>query len=223
MSKEKMYCDDSNEIQMFYKIELNVPTSDDNSSDTIIEPEDQKPYIFDLLNAFQTSFMGKSFPLMDDQIPKDVKPASHFISFDKEHGLVLCVNFFIEYDYMHSTEIIKKILYKLNEELDGQFCDGWGENSFGFTHDGKEIYAQFSTSNLCKIVMPVMGYCSQFNVKWSSIEEIEKVEWMCGMENGAFNMLHNPKRHEENLKEYTFSKRMLEKFDYIKEHLNNFF
>lgn len=223
MSKEKMYCDDSNEIQMFYKIELNVPTSDDNSSDTITEPEDQKPYIFDLLNAFQTSFMGKSFPLIDDQIPKDVKPASHFISFDKEHGLVLCVNFFVEYNYMHNTEAIKKILNELNEELENQFSDGWGENSFGFTHDGKEIYAQFSTSNLCKVVMPVMGYCSQFNVKWSSIEEIEKVEWMCGLENGAFNMLHNPKRHEENLKEYTFSKRMLEKFDYIKEHLNNFF
>ena len=218
-----MYCDDSNEIQMFYKIELNVPTSDDNSSDTITEPEDQKPYIFDLLNAFQTSFMGKSFPLMDNQIPKDVKPASHFISFDKEHGLVLCVNFFVEYNYMHNTEAIKKILNELNEELENQFSDGWGENSFGFTHDGKEIYAQFSTSNLCKIVMPVMGYCSQFNVKWSSIEEIEKVEWMCGLENGAFNMLHNPKHHEENLKEYTFSKRMLEKFDYIKEHLNNFF
>ena len=223
MSKEKMYCDDSNEIQMFYKIELNVPTSDDNSSNIITESEDQKPYIFDLLNAFQTSFMGKSFPLIDDQIPKDVKPASHFISFDKEHGLVLCVNFFVEYNYMHNTEAIKKILNELNEELENQFSDGWGENSFGFTHDGKEIYAQFSTSNLCKVVMPVMGYCSQFNVKWSSIEEIEKVEWMCGLENGAFNMLHNPKRHEENLKEYTFSKRMLEKFDYIKEHLNNFF
>lgn len=223
MSKEKMYCDDSNEIQMFYKIELNVPTSDDNSSDTITEPEDQKPYVFDLLNAFQSSFMGKSFPLIDDQIPKVVKPASHFISFDKEHGLVLCVNFFVEYNYMHSTEAIKKILNELNEELEKQFSDGWGENSFGFTHDGKDVYAQFSTSNLCKIVMPVMGYCSQFNVKWSSIEEIEKVEWMCGLENGAFNMLHRPERHEQNLKEYTFSSRMLEKFDYIKEHLKNFF
>lgn len=215
---EEMYCDDSNEVQLFYKIELRVP-----SDDAITDPEKQKPYIFDLLNTFQTSFMGKSFPLVDDQIPEDVKPASHFISFDKEHGLVLCVNFFVEYNKMHSTEAIKEILTKLDEELDGQFSDGWGENSFGFEHDGKVIYAEFSSSNLCKIVMPVMGYCSQFNVKWSSIEEIEKVEWMCGLENGAYNMLHNPKRHEENLKGYSFSKKMLEKFDYVKEHLNKFF
>lgn len=220
MTKEnEMYCDDSNQIQLFYKIELDVSQDDDK----IIEPEDQKPYIFDLLNAFQSSFMGKSFPLIDDQIPKGVKPASHFISFDKEHGLVLCVNFFVDYDYMHSTEAIKKILNKLDEELEKQFSDGWGENSFGFKHDGKDVYAQFSTSNLCKIVMPVMSYCSQFNVKWSSIEEIDKVEWMCGLENGAFNMLYRPERHEENLKEYSYSPKMLEKFEYIKEHLNKFF
>ena len=231
-----MYCDDSNEIQLFYKIEINAPASDNLKepedqkpyvfelfNDTITEPEDQKPYIFDLLNAFQSSFMGKSFPLIDDQIPKGVKPASHFISFDKEHGLVLCVNFFVDYDYMHNTEAIKKILNKLDEELEKQFSDGWGENSFGFNHDGKDVYAEFRSSNLCKIVMPVMGYCSQFNVKWSSIEEIDKVEWMCGLENGAFNMLHRPERHEENLKAYSYSPRMLEKFDYIKEHLNNFF
>lgn len=231
-----MYCDDSNEIQLFYKIEINAPASDNLKepedqkpyvfelfNDTITEPEDQKPYVFDLLNAFQSSFMGKSFPLIDDQIPKGVKPASHFISFDKEHGLVLCVNFFVDYDYMHNTEAIKKILNKLDEELEKQFSDGWGENSFGFNHDGKDVYAEFRSSNLCKIVMPVMGYCSQFNVKWSSIEEIDKVEWMCGLENGAFNMLHRPERHEENLKAYSYSPRMLEKFDYIKEHLNNFF
>lgn len=224
MTKEnEMYCDDSNEIQLFYKIEIDEPIPDEVLNDPITEPEDQKPYIFDLLNAFQTSFMGKSFPLIDDQIPKGVKPASHFISFDKEYGLVLCVNFFVDYDYMHNTEAIKKIIHKLNEELDGQFCDGWGENSFRFIHDGKTVYADFRTRNLCKIVMPVMGYCSQFNVKWSSIDEIEKVEWMCGMENGAFNMLHRPKHHEENLKEYGFSKKMLEKFDYIKEHLDKFF
>jgi len=223
MSKEKMYCDDSNEIQLFYKIELDVPTSGEVLNDKITDPEEQKPYIFDLLNAFQTSFMGKSFPLIDDQIPKSVKPGSHFISFDKEHGLVLCVNFFIDYDYMHNTEAIKKILHKLDEELDGQFSDGWGENSFGFKHDGKYVYAEFRSSNLCKIVMPVMGHCSHFNVKWSSIDEIEKVEWMCGMENGAFNMLHRPKFHEENLKEYSFSPKMLEKFAYIKEHLDKFF
>ena len=120
-----MYCDDSNEIQLFYKIELDVPTSGKVLNDKITDPEEQKPYIFDLLNAFQTSFMGKSFPLIDDQIPKGVKPGSHFISFDNEHGLVLCVNFFIDYDYMHNTEAIKKILNKLNKELDGQFCDGW--------------------------------------------------------------------------------------------------
>lgn len=220
MTKEnEMYCDDSNQIQLFYKIELDVSQDDDK----IIEPEDQKPYIFDLLSAFQTSFMGKSFPLIDDQIPKVVKPGSHFISFDKEYGLVLCVNFFVDYDYMHNTEAIKKILNMLDEELEKQFSDGWGENSFGFKHDGKDVYAQFSTSNLCKIVMPVMGYCSQFNVKWSSIEEIDKVEWMCGLENGAFNMLYRPERHEENLKEYGYSKKMLEKFEYIKEHLNKFF
>ena len=218
MSKEKMYCDDSNEIQLFYKIEINDPTSDE-----LKEPEDQKPYIFDLLNEFQSSFMGKSFPLIDDQIPKGVKPASHFISFDKEHGLVLCVNFFVDYDYMHNTEAIKKILNKLDEELEKQFSDGWGENSFGFKHDGKDVYAEFRSSNLCKIVMPVMGYCSQFNVKWSSIEEIDKVEWMCGLENGAFNMLYRPERHEENLKAYSYSPKMLEKFEYIKEHLNKFF
>ena len=218
MNKEKMYCDDSNEIQLFYKIEINDPATDE-----LKEPEDQKPYIFDLLNAFQSSFMGKSFPLIDDQIPKGVKPASHFISFDKEHGLVLCVNFFVDYDYMHSTEAIKKILNKLDEELEKQFSDGWGENSFGFKHDGKDIYAEFKSSNLCKIVMPVMGYCSQFNVKWSSIEEIDKVEWMCGLENGAFNMLYRPEHHEENLKEYSYSPKMLEKFEYIKEHLNKFF
>lgn len=220
MSKEnEMYCDDSNQIQLFYKIELDVSQDDD----MVTDPEKQKPYIFDLLSAFQTSFMGKSFPLVDDQIPKAVKPGSHFISFDKEHGLVLCVNFFVDYNYMHNTEAIKKILNKLDEELEKQFSDGWGENSFGFVHDGKDVYANFKTRNLCKIVMPVMGYCSQFNVKWSSIEEIEKVEWMCGLENGAFDMLHNPKRHEENLKGYSFSKKMLEKFDYIKEHLNKFF
>ena len=212
-----MYCDDSNEIQMFYKIELNVSDHDN----VLTEPEKQKPYIFDLLNAFQTSFMGKTFPLVDEQIPENVKPGSHFISFDNEHGLVLCVNFFIDYNYMHNTEAIKKILRKLNEELDGQFCDGWGENSFGFIYEGEAIYADFKTSNLCKIVMPVMGHCSKFNVKWSSIEEIEKVEWMCGMDNGAFNMLHRPKHHEENLKYCNGI--MLEKFEYVKKHLDKFF
>lgn len=64
-----MYCDDSNEIQLFYKIEISDPIPDEVLTEPITDPEEQKPYIFDLLNAFQTSFMGKSFPLVDDQIP----------------------------------------------------------------------------------------------------------------------------------------------------------
>ena len=231
MSDKEMYCDDSNQIQMFYKMDLTLgydPENPNADCDELFDIERQKRYLPDLLNAFQSTFMGKTFPLNDDQVPDGVKPAGHFLSFDNEFGVVLCVNFFIDSNILHNTESTKKILHELYDELDGQFGDGWGENAFGFKSNHQEIYME--VGELAKIVAPVMGHCSHFNVKWNSIDEIEHINWMLYLDNGAYDMMYRPKQFEENRKKSTevYAKYGVpdpntERDEFIKKNLDRFF
>jgi hypothetical protein len=225
-----MYCDVDNHIQLFYKVDL-MPCLDEDEEDyddieeAITDPEKQKPYVLDLLGSFQSSFMGKTFPLCNnDKIPKGVKPANHFLSFDKEHGLVLCVGFYLDPRMLTDTDATKATLHKLHDALYGQFSDGWGENGFGFTCDNHLVYANFHGRSLVKIVAPVGCHCGNFNVKWSSIDEIEHINWMLYHDNGAVEMLDECRKgNAENLKNICNCGYQLERYKYVSEHLDHFF
>lgn len=233
MSKnnEKFYCTYSNHIQLFYKIELSGNT--DDVDDIIEDLDQQKALLPDLLNAFQTSFMGKTFPLNEDQLPKEAIIGGHNISFDKELGIVLCLGFYIDSNTLCSTEKTKDVLNTLQDEIDGQFEDGWGENGFFFEQVDKPFYTHFRSRNLAKIVAPVQGYSAHFNVKWPSIDAIENINWMLYHDNGAYDMLYKPEYHakviescEKVCKEYGIPVEKdynMQRYNYVKEHLDRFF
>ena len=232
---DEPYYDDSDQLQFFFKLELtSYYDSDSDSADpeydddeTVIDDlEQQKAVLPDLLNAFQTTFMGKTYPLCKDQFPKGTKMGNHFISFDNEFGIVLCVSFYLDARMLTDTDATKKTLTQLMREFDGQFEDGWGENGFGFSCNGKCVYASFKTANLVKVVAPVQGHCSHFNVRWPSIDAIEHINWMLYMDNGAFDMLYRKEEHDEQVnkrKEAGCFQYYLERDQYIREHLDQFY
>lgn len=225
------YCDYSNNIQLFYRIE--ITGNDENGDEIELSEEEKKQLLPDLLSAFQSSFMGKTYPLCDDQFPEGTKAGGHFISFDKDHGIVLCMGVYINSRILSDTEKTKEVLYKLEDEIDGQFNDGWGENGFLFESGDKPYYCKFSSSDLVGIVASVQGHCANFSVRWKNTEAIEHINWMLYHDNGAFDMLYRPEESKAEIqaqldmlkkfgippeKDYT-----MQRFNYIKEHLDMFF
>lgn len=231
IERKPFFCNYSNHIQLFYRIE--ITGTDVNGDETVLSEQKKKQLLPDLLSAFQSSFMGKTYPLCDDQFPEGTKAGGHFISFDKDHGIVLCMGVYIESNILCNTEKTKEVLYKLEDEIDGQFNDGWGENGFGFESGDQTYYCQFNTSHLVCIVAPVQGHCANFNVRWKNTEAIENINWMLYHDNGAFNMLYRPEESKEEiqaqldmLKKFGIDPEndyKMQRFNYIKEHLDMFF
>lgn len=205
-----MWCDCHNMVQLFYPMELSA--NDDRELDT---PESHREFVPDALEAFSSSFCGKTFVLTDSQLPEGVLPANHFLTFDSKIGLALCIGFYIDMEILHNTDEFKKILNTLNEEVEGQFHDGWGESPFNFRH-GEDTFYMSPDYHLAHIVAPVKC-CSFLAAKWASIDEIDHVEWMLNHEY-VYNLMCNPR---EFVKEYEFYKKKkitdrVQALDYVK-------
>ena len=78
-------------VQIYYS--LNVLTGEDLDEISI---EEQRKILPDLLAWYSLTWFAKNFPQNEEDLPDGVKSSKHFISFDKEKGLSLCVEYLID-------------------------------------------------------------------------------------------------------------------------------
>lgn len=181
-------------IQIYYNLSV---CTDENFDELSIE--EQRKILPDLLAWYSFTWFAKNFPHNEEDLPYGVKPSKHFISFDKENGLSLCVEYLIDENIVLDTEKFKKILQEITEDAEGQFSDGWGESfeqhSFKI---GEQEYYPKADSDIFWIVASV-GLNDSLLVRWKSIDEIEHVDWMLAYDNDAINMLFHEEQHKKRI------------------------
>lgn len=191
------------QVQIYYS--LNV-RRDDGEDFRVISLEEQRKILPDLLAWYSPTWFAKNFPHNEEDLPDGVKPSKHFISFDDDNGLSLCVEYLIDEHIVFNTENFKKILKEITDDAEGQFADGWGESfeqhCFKIENNGEYLYYPKVDSDIYWIVTNV-GFSESLLVKWKSIDEIEHVDWMLSFENDAINMLFHEEQHKKRIERET--------------------
>lgn len=183
-------------VQIYY--DLSVRTGEDFDE---ISLEEQRKILPDLLAWYSFTWFAKNFPHNEEDLPDGTKPSKHFISFDKENGLSLCVEYLIDENIVLDTEKFKKLLREITEDAEGQFSDGWGESFEQHCFEiGEQEYYPKAYSDIYWIVANV-GFSDSLLVRWKSIDEIEHTDWMLNYDNDAFNMLFHEELHKERVEQ----------------------
>ena len=210
---------DADVVQIYYKV--NVRTGE-NWDDVDLEAERK---IFPEMHAwFGPTWFARNFPHNEDDLPKGVEPAQHFLTWDKKKGICLCIGYYIDQGIIDNTEEFKETLTNIIDDASGQFSDGWGE---GFEQRefkvGRTRYSPQAQDDVIAIVTQVALH-ENFMVKWKSVDEIEHTEWMLGYDNDSFNICFNKAAHEKKLKErpyFGFGKEEI--FKFIEKNKKHFF
>ena len=210
---------DADIVQIYYKVTVRTGEHYDD-----IDLEDERKIFPEMLTWFGPTWFARNFPHNEDDLPKGVEPAQHFLTWDKKKGICLCVGYYIDQDIIDDTDDFKETLAKIIDDAEGQFSDGWGE---GFEQRdfkvGRTRYAPQAQSDVIAIVAPVACY-ENFMVKWKSVNEIEHTEWMLGYDNDAFNICFNKAAHEKKLQENKyFGIGKEEMFKFIEKNKKHFF
>lgn len=179
-------------VQIYYS--MDVLTGEDFDEITI---EEQRKILPDLLVWYSPTWFARTFPQVEDDLPKGVKPSKHFISFDREKGLTLCIEYMMSESIVLDTEKFKKVLESIADDAEGQFSDGWGE---GFEQRsfkmGDQVYYPRASSDIYWIVTNVR-FAESLLVRWKSIGEIEHTEWMLSHLNAYPDSLFSRDREKE--------------------------
>lgn len=210
---------DADVVQIYYKV--NVRTGE-NWDDVDLEAE--RKIFPEMLAWFGPTWFARNFPHNEDDLPKGVEPAQHFLTWDKKKGICLCIGYYIDQGIIDNTEEFKETLTNIIDDASGQFSDGWGE---GFEQRefkvGRTRYSPQAQDDVIAIVTQVALH-ENFMVKWKSVDEIEHTEWMLGYDNDSFNICFNKAAHEKKLKErpyFGFGKEEI--FKFIEKNKKHFF
>lgn len=206
-------------VQIYYKVTVRTGEHYDD-----IDLEDERKIFPELLTWFGPSWFSRNFPHNEEDLPKRVEPAQHFLTWDKKKGICLCVGYYIDQNIIYDTEDFKETLAKIIDDAKGQFSDGWGESLEQRDFKvGRTRYSPQAQSDVIAIVAPVACY-ENFMVKWKSVNEIEHTDWMLCYGNDAFNICFNKAAHEENLQENKyFGIGKEEMFKFIEKNKKHFF
>ena len=210
---------DADIVQIYYKVTVRTGEHYDN-----IDLEDERKIFPEMLSWFGPTWFARNFPHNEDDLPKGVEPAQHFLTWYKKKGICLCVGYYIDQGIIDDTKKFKETLAKIIDDAEGQFSDGWGE---GFEQRdfkvGRTRYAPQAHAGVIAIVVQVDSH-EGFMVKWKSVEEIEHSDWMLGYDNDAFNICFNKAAHEKKLQENKyFGIGKEEMFKFIEKNKKHFF
>lgn len=179
------------QVQIYYNIDVLTGEHLD-----VIPVKEQRKILPEFLSWYSPTWFAKNFPHNEEDLPKGVKAHKHFVSFDPDKGLTLCVEYLIDENIVMDTDEFKKTLGELVDDAEGQFSDGWGESFEQHCFRiGEEVYYPRADSDIHGIVASV-GFSESLMVKWKSIDEIEHVDWMLSYNNDAANMLFHEDQHK---------------------------
>lgn len=186
------------QVQIYYNLSVRAGDDDGGFYETL-GVEEQKKILPDILAWYSPTWFARNFPHNEEDLPKGVKPSKHFLSFDDEKGLSICIEYLIDEDIVLDSEKFRKTLTEITDDAEGQFADGWGESfeqhSFKI---GEQIYYPKADSDIHMIVTNV-GFSESLMVRWKSIAEIEHSDWMLAYDNDAANMLFHEDMHKRRI------------------------
>lgn len=210
---------DADIVQIYYKVTVRTGENWDD-----VDLKTERKIFPEMLAWFGPTWFARNFPHNEDDLPKGVEPAQHFLTWDKKKGICLCIGYYIDQSIIDNTEDFKETLTKIIDDASGQFSDGWGE---GFEQRdfkvGRTRYSPQAQDDVIAIVAQVALH-ENFMVKWKSVDEIEHTDWMLGYDNDAFNICFNKAAHEKKLQESLylgFEKEEI--FKFIEKNKNHFF
>lgn len=211
-------------IQIYYG--LTIKTGEDMEDISI---DEQKKILPEFLAWYSPTWFARNFPQNEEDLPAGVKASKHFVSFDMEKGLSLCVEYNIDEDIVNDTDKFKKTLSAIVDDAEGQFSDGWGESfeQHSFEVNGQE-YCPQANSDIIGIVTNVDLHESLL-VKWKSIDEIEHTYWMLSYDNDIVNILYHEEQHNKNVErekkmaKLTSYTEKLDMYEFVKSHKEHFF
>lgn len=203
-------------VQIHFKLHLCTG----ENHDTISVARERK-ILPAFMEWFSASWFAREFPQNENDLPKGVKAAQHFVTFDKKKGLVLCLGYYIDHQVVRLDDKFKEVLRQIVDDVERQFSDGWGESfeQRSMKHGKARFWPSLST-DIVRIVVPVMENC-RTAVFWKSIEEIEHAGWMTYFDNDIFNILYNRARHEQKVREAD-SQSLRNIYQYVDEHKHQF-
>ena len=210
---------DADVVQIYYKVTVRTGENWDD-----VDLKTERKIFPEMLNWFGPTWFSRNFPHNEEDLPKGVEPAQHFLTWDKKKGICLCIGYYIDQSIVDDTEDFKETLTKIIDDASGQFSDGWGE---GFEQRdfkvGRTRYSPQAQDDVIAIVTQVALH-ENFMVKWKSVDEIEHTDWMLGYDNDSFNICFNKAAHEKKLQEnpyFGFGKEEI--FKFIEENKKHFF
>lgn len=159
----------SETVQLLYKLSIRSLEDDDEDYDGDIywNAETQAPIFTDLMTAFTHSYQATDAPYYN--LPKGVEGGNYFMSFDKELGAVLCVNYRIQHKILYDTEKFIAALKAIDDDI-GTGFDSWIDCHFEFNSCGKRLSVSASWGP-DRIVAPVACTC-QFLFRWNNIDQL---------------------------------------------------
>lgn len=229
-------------VQVLWKVYFEYWREGDEDPQDAYAPDEQVPLLADMFNAYSHSYQATSSP-HTERISEGVKEESHFLTFDKEHGVCLCVNYGIDTRILYDTGKFKKAIEAIDNDIG---LDCWLNTHFCFESKGIE-YIGWGNHGPVRIVAPVEG--SGLLFKWSNIDDIDHVDWALSSENGAHGVLFDQKEHEAYLKflngdiedmtkflnehgkgdevesnaRIKYDMEILQMIEFVKQHKDNFF